>query len=328
MAVQTLEKPASASGDLIRVPVSAIVPERVIGVPLYVADKTQACGHRLYRGSEFPITRKDLEKLADAGVSHLLIDSDDRKTFQGHLRDGLADTIADGDLKDKQRFSVLNQVVRDTLGDCFAAGDDDKTLIETKEMGRHTVDLISRQDVVATGLSDVLCHDYHTFTHSTNVAFYCVLLAQGLGISDHAELEAIAVAGFLHDLGKLDIADDILTKPGKLNDEEFATIQRHPTVGFRRLCNREDLSLGQLMMVYQHHERINGKGYPVGVAGEEIHYWARICAVADVFEALTSTRPYRKGMPWSEAYEIMDRGDGTHFDKDIYACWKSIQKSR
>ena len=101
---------------------------------------------------------------------------------------------------------------------------------------------------------------------------------------------------------------------------------RYPTTGFAKLCSREDLSYAQLMMVYQHHERLDGTGYPVGVTGEEIHDWARLCSVADVFEALTSNRPYRAGMSISKAFSIMDPGADTTFDKEMLECWKAIIK--
>ena len=93
--------------------------------------------------------------------------------------------------------------------------------------------------------------------------------------------------------------------------------------GFRRLCHREDLSYAQLMMGYQHHERLDGKGYPVGIGAEEIHPWARVCAVVDIFEALTSNRPYRVDMPFEKAFEILDRNCEVALDEEIVRCWKT-----
>ncbi len=98
----------------------------------------------------------------------------------------------------------------------------------------------------------------------------------------------------------------------------------HPTVGFEQLNFREDLTDGQLMMVYQHHERLDGKGYPVGVVDSEIHPWAKICSVVDVYEALTSYRPYRSPMPRKKVFEIMERDSGAAFDAEVLACWLQI----
>ena len=134
----------------------------------------------------------------------------------------------------------------------------------------------------------------------------------------------MATGALLHDYGKIDIPEPVLTKPDRLSDDEFGLIRRHPTIGYRKLCDREDMSFSQLMMVYQHHERINGKGYPVGLVGDEIHLWAKICAVADVYEALTSNRPYRRGLLPCEAFDIMEREAGTGLDKGLFECWKKI----
>ena len=117
----------------------------------------------------------------------------------------------------------------------------------------------------AAGELRCISPDYHTFTHSANVSYYCVMLAKELGITSENELNQIAMGALLHDLGKLEIPASILTKPGKLTDWEFDVIKTHPTVGFRQLCQRQDLNHAQLMMVYQHHERLDGTGYPVRI---------------------------------------------------------------
>lgn len=319
----TTQSATPIASDRIRIPVAAIVPDRVMGIPLYVADSSRINGCRLYRGPDYPLTLRDLEKLVKNQVTHLYIESCNRREFQDYLREDLTETLADVRLSGQKRFAVLNLVVRDVLCDSFERGDEDELVKSTHELAQHTVGLMCQRNVVKSSLSSVLCHDYETFTHSANVSFYSVLLAQALGMTDAATLEQIAVAGFLHDVGKLEISDRILTKPGKLTDDEFAVIKRHPTSGFLRLSQRPDLSFGQLMMVYQHHERLDGKGYPVGVAEDEIHPWARICSVADVYEALTSNRPYRKSMTQREALAIMDRGVGSAFDEEIYRCWVS-----
>lgn len=136
----------------------------------------------------------------------------------------------------------------------------------------------------------------------------------------------VAIGAMLHDLGKSEIPDVILNKPGKLTDHEFRIVTTHPTIGFLKLGKRADITFAQLMMVYQHHEHLDGTGYPVRVSGDEIHPWARICAVADVFEALTSNRPYRAGMSMEVAFRIMDRQVGSFFDAEVYERWKALMK--
>jgi len=138
------------------------------------------------------------------------------------------------------------------------------------------------------------------------VASYISVLAKALGFSGD-ELQQIVVGALLHDMGKLEIPDSILAKPGRLDEFEFRQVQLHPGLGFRRLVKEQRrLTYDQLMIVYQHHEKLNGKGYPVGLPADEIHYWAKMCSVVDIFEALTSQRPYRKPMTHETALAMLD----------------------
>ena len=102
---------------------------------------------------------------------------------------------------------------------------------------------------------------------------------------------------FLHDLGKVNINQDILNKPGRLTDEEMNEVKRHPAQGFKILNETKHLTEESKLIVLQHHERQDGKGYPKGLKGEAIHIYGRICSIADVYDALTSDRPYRKKCP-------------------------------
>jgi HD-GYP domain-containing protein (c-di-GMP phosphodiesterase class II) len=314
----------SVDADYLPIPVDLIFLSRFNGVAFYVKEgNDKDAGLRLYRGADYPFEEADLVKLRNSNRSKLYISIDDHHRFQGDLRDNLSDILDYESVDVKSRFSSLNEVMRSVLGDTFSRNDDDETVRITNEFARDTVNLVCRDDATPRDLCKVLYHDYYTFTHSTNVSVYCVMLAKQLGANEQ-ELQAVAAGGLLHDLGKLGIAEKILLKPGRLTDEEFGVIKRHPTIGFANLCKREDLSFGQLMMVYQHHECPDGSGYPVGCVDREIHDWARICAVADVFEALTSNRPYRSRLPISEALSIMDRYSGGGLDAEVLQCWKTI----
>jgi HD-GYP domain-containing protein (c-di-GMP phosphodiesterase class II) len=325
---KTLETDKSQGrSDYIPISSSVLSSSKLCGVALYVCDDVNE-PYRLFRAPNIPITEEWLRKLEASGRRKLYVSSRDHQEFQRYLRDNLKSVVSDESISVTQRFESLNEVVRDVLGEAFASGNLDATVAKTEELGHHVVDLICREDAVASELCGVMCHDYHTFTHSANVAYYCAMLARESGIASPEELRQVATGALLHDLGKLEIPEAVLTKPGKLTDEEFAIIKMHPTIGFRRLCRREDISQAQLMMVYQHHERMDGTGYPVQVGVSEIHPWARICAVVDIYEALTSNRPYRAGMSMEAAFQIMDRHSGTALDGEIYQQWKALIQKR
>jgi HD-GYP domain-containing protein (c-di-GMP phosphodiesterase class II) len=239
------------------------------------------------------------------------------------LREHLEQWLRDDSLPLSMRAGALNEVLRDVLSESFAEGKADPIVAVARAMGAHAVQLLASVPVTFGDFIRVLYHDYATFTHSANVCYYSVLLASALGMKER-ELMEIAVGGLLHDLGKLQIDSRILLKEGSLEERERRQIRKHPSSGFQQLCRRDDISQGQLMMVYQHHERIDGRGYPVGVAGEEIHPWARLCTVADVFEALTSNRPYRRALSLEGALQIMTKTSGQAFDPEMLKCWTKI----
>ncbi len=157
--------------------------------------------------------------------------------------------------------------------------------------------------------------DAYTRGHSEKVSLYSEATARSLGL-DNVELETIRYAGYLHDVGKIGIPDAILTKPGKLTVEEFAIIKKHPVLS-DRILKPVDFPYPVQPLVRHHHERYDGKGYPDQLAGEEIPLGARILAVADSYEAMTSDRPYRKALSVERALDELVRNKGTQFDPRI-----------
>lgn len=316
---RSTENASHQNAPVIPISVMTLMPDSVPGVSLYLPPSTDQADYRLYRGPDYPVTAADIEKLKERGTNRLYVSCDDHARFQRYLRNNLDRFLSTESIPIVQRAGTLNEVVRDVLGETFRSRDLEKQIGPLQEIGASTVSLICRDDVVLNQLRNVLYHDYHTFTHSANVAMYCAMLARALGISNRNDLNAIAVGALLHDAGKLQIPEEILTKPAELSESEIAVIREHPRLGFRMLSKRTDLSFGQLMMVYQHHEKADGTGYPVRCPGSELHDWGKICAVADVFEALTSNRPYRPAMPFAKAAEIMQ--NGTAFDQEVLSCW-------
>ncbi|MBA2115955.1 HD-GYP domain-containing protein [Bremerella alba] len=280
----------------------------------------------LMRGHNIEIADDEFPKLLESGVETVFIPRDQADVFQKHLRENVQSILGNDEIPISQRMAFLNSTGRTMLQEVFRSDNLDKTLASVHVISDHMTTLITQNDVVAGELFHVLQHDYHTYTHSYNVASYAMLLAQGLGIQDEDELHSISIGGLLHDLGKLRIPNNILTKKERLTEAEWQTIKRHPTDGFTALANRADLSFDQLMMVYQHHEKLDGSGYPVGIDGDEINHFARICSVVDIFEALTSNRPYRNPNSTKEALEILDQMASSKLDGDMVKCWKTLMQ--
>ena len=159
--------------------------------------------------------------------------------------------------------------------------------------------------------------DEGTAAHIIRMSRYCTLLAERLGLPQR-DIENIPYASPMHDVGKIGIPDSILMKPGKLTDEEMAVMKRHATIGEKILSNSEaDVIKMGAQIALTHHEKWNGEGYPLGLGGEKIPLCGRIAAVADVFDALGSQRPYKEALPMGKTLEIMKEGRGSHFDPNI-----------
>ncbi len=163
------------------------------------------------------------------------------------------------------------------------------------------------------GLSMIVeARDPYTGGHLWRVSQFSKLLAQQAGLSQR-DVALSEIGGFLHDLGKVGVPDAILNKPDRLTDAEFSIIKTHPAVGGRLLANHPLANLA-MDAVVGHHERADGKGYPHGIVGEVIPEVARIVSIADAFDAMTSTRAYRKGMPMERALSIIGEELGSQFD--------------
>jgi len=168
--------------------------------------------------------------------------------------------------------------------------------------------------------------DAYTAGHNYRVAMYALLLAQEMGLSDE-EQKAIVQGGIVHDVGKLRIPDVILNKPGRLTDDERAVIETHPVSGYD-LCKRLGFMSEELGIIRWHHEKWDGTGYPDRIAGDRIPLLARVTAVADVYDALTSTRAYRKAMTHEEAMEIIVKDSETHFDPQCVEAWVKLAEEK
>ncbi|MFP4057447.1 MAG: HD-GYP domain-containing protein [Candidatus Brocadiia bacterium] len=145
--------------------------------------------------------------------------------------------------------------------------------------------------------------DRFTERHVERVADHAVRLARCTGFPEE-RLDDVRHGGILHDIGKIGVPDAILNKPGPLTDEEFATMRRHPLIGYQ-ICEPLKSLAGALPLIRHHHEKLDGSGYPDGLAGEDIPLSARIMAIADIYDALTSDRSYRKAMSHERAVEIL-----------------------
>lgn len=174
-------------------------------------------------------------------------------------------------------------------------------------------------DVVITTLD---ARDPYTYEHSFRVAHYSELVSKKMNLGQEMH-DRLHIAAHLHDIGKIGVQDRILNKPGRLTREEMMEIQTHPRIGYNilsRLAHFRDIAI----IVLHHHERYDGKGYPSGLKEDGIPLESRIISVADAFDAMTSDRPYRKGLPFERAMEEINSHKGEQFDPFVVECFGEV----
>ncbi|MFQ5561433.1 MAG: HD-GYP domain-containing protein, partial [Nitrospinota bacterium] len=181
------------------------------------------------------------------------------------------------------------------------------------------VDFILANEETPVHLLDILSHDFYTYTHSVNVGVLAVALSKRLYKGSNAhDLQELGAGYFLHDLGKVRVDPGIINKPGPLDEREMKTMKTHPYQGYKLLREAEQLSFETKVIVMQHHEREDGTGYPKGLRGEEIHDYGRVGCIADVFDALTAERSYKRSLTPFQALKIMKEEMIGHFHREIF----------
>lgn len=202
----------------------------------------------------------------------------------------------------------LNQEVCKRVGEgiqyLFHNTDSEGFMETTTNISNELVSAITGSNAVAVDVNLIKVSDEYTFKHSVDVATMAMVIGQNSGLG-RDELRELGIAGLLHDLGKSQIPLEVLNKPGRLDDKEFELMKQHSLFGFKILKEKNQFSEPIMKGVLQHHEKISGKGYPLGTAGDAIHRYARIIAIADVYDALVTERPYKKAFPKREAVEMI-----------------------
>jgi len=196
-----------------------------------------------------------------------------------------------------------------------------RDILEMTEALKETYD--GTLEALVTALD---ARDRETKGHSTRVTVYTLDIARCLGLQpDTPDVENLKRAALLHDVGKIGVSDFILHKPGPLTSEEWEEMRRHPVIGYEMLKGVRFLA-GPAEIVHYHHERFDGKRYPGALAGDEIPLGARIFAVADTFDAMTSDRPYRRALPWEAARDEIIRHSGSQFDPQVVEAFLEVYK--
>ncbi len=277
----------------------------------------------LFREADHPLEEPRLRELAAQCGEYLYVRDSAYEQVCEVMFAKLETVTSDESIPPTQRFGLLQTAMSFEVERRLASKDANDYMRLVNRVGKHIRTLVGDSQILPSSLYHIAKHDDATFAHVTNVAGYATVLAKNLGITKSEEVDEIITGAMLHDIGKRFISKAILRKTGRLTDEERELIRSHPLLGYEDLVDQHEVTHAQRMMVYQHHEHIDGQGYPVRALGDEIHPWAKLLAVVDVFDAVTGRRPYRVPMTMREALEYIADRAGTQFDKEMAQCWVS-----
>lgn len=216
-------------------------------------------------------------------------------------------------IKDETRFKAV-EVFKATIENVKKSTE--LNIAKIKEVILEMIDQILNKPDVIYNLIEINHHDQYTYMHSVNVAVLSLMTGTLMGLN-HKSLETLGISALLHDIGKIMIDEAILNKPGKLDDDEYAVMKQHAQLGYEILKDGFRQSYLPAYVAWQHHERIDGSGYPKGLSSDKIHRFAKIVAVADVFDAITSNRVYKKAQPVYVGIREMVQNMASKYDREI-----------
>lgn len=288
-----------------RIKITWAKPGDILGYPIFRKDGA------ILLNTGVRLTKEYIEQLKALGVTHIYIQDEISKDIE------ILDPISI-----QTRMEALKVIEDNYYRSCKGLPLDAKAI---KKVVNDIVEEILSSEQVLLNLRDIRSYDNYLFSHSLGVTVLSIVMGKNIK-RDEKFLRDLGIGCMLHDIGKLDIPKEILDKPEKLTEEEFEIVKFHTQYGYRRILDQDgELPATSAHVAWEHHERIDGTGYPRGLKGEKIHIFSRIAGIADVYDAMTVDRVYRKAYPPNEVVEFIMGASGTLFDYEVVKAFlKSI----
>lgn len=270
------------------------------------------------------LTAAQLTSQREAGARVFYVDTSEHRAYQQYAEVAMDNLAERDDLPEQRKAELCYQTTRELVRDAVQSSHPDALTGERRDKWTNSiVTLICNDEANVDGMLSMLSHDYYTYTHMVNVSVMVTALGYRMGERDPEKLRALASGGLLHDVGKLRVDPEVLNKTGRLSKREWEELQRHPDLGLGFLHGRQDIRPVELQMVHQHHEKLDGSGYPLGLLGREITDEAQMTAVVDIYDALTCKRPYRPAMPHDKALAILNMESHDRVNRDMVEAWRA-----
>lgn len=281
-------------------------------------------GPVLYRESDSPAAAPDFDRLRDHGVPYVYVQSSDLRKCESFLESRLTDVLRDPAVAPDEKARIVHQVGAAVARDLTQGPITPEGMARASHVVDNVIAGVLNDPVVAGYMLHMAGHERTTASHMFVVSALAVVLGAEAFGADHEILGDLGLAGMMHDLGKLAISPEILNKTTPLTAEETQLIHQHPVESVRMLGDDPKVTPVIRQMILQHHEWIDGRGYPVGVSAEEILPGSRILTIVDSFHAMIGRRSYREPLTPHDANRALLAQAGRQFDADLLACWTQL----
>jgi HD-GYP domain-containing protein (c-di-GMP phosphodiesterase class II) len=313
-----------AKNGLVPIHPLTLVPGYCMGTNVYIWNEEKGATVKLLSNEQL-VTESTFSFLDTNRHLKLFVENTSFQSYQKYLFDHLETWISEPRVPSILKASVVAECLHAEFSAAFEARSINQIVKSSIACSNRLVDYGGQINLCGRELKSSLRHDSSFVTHAINTAFYSFLIAQDFH-SEKSFLLDILSGAMLHDIGKLDrdlFDSDQIDDKGSPKDWTDRRSKTHPTEGFRRLCHVPEVTETHLMICYQHHERIDGQGFPVALLGNEIHEASRICAVANRYDGLTSERCHRPAMTRLAAMRILESEKNHALDSEVVRCLSS-----
>ena len=302
-----------------------------IGMYLHKLDASWI-NHPFWRSAFLISQQADIDKLVSSGITHVIIDTSKGDDVAAPDAEKTATSSVPPPVASKKQVTDIADELAQAARICAQANREVKNMFQEARLGKVVdselamslvADIsssVSRNSGALISLARLKNRDDYTYMHSVAVCGLMIALAMQLEM-DEETVRLCGLAGLLHDIGKMDIPMSIINKPGKLTDDEFTLVRNHPQAGHAMLSRAKDIHPMVLDVCLHHHEKISGNGYPHQLAGDQISIYARMGAICDVYDAITSERSYNKGWHPADALRSMSEWTNDHLDSRIFQAF-------
>ncbi|MFC1490372.1 HD-GYP domain-containing protein [Candidatus Latescibacterota bacterium] len=278
----------------------------------------------LYCANGETVDEKLREKIKSSNITNLYINKRDKIHYDRQIEKNLPGILSDSEIETFVKTKTAYDSIKNIASMLFETPKADM-IKRYKKSIYSTMDYVFNNNDALQKLINMTTFDFSTYNHSVNVGIFAIGLTNEIFDDiDDFNLKEMVSGFFLHDIGKCSISENILNKNGPLSSSEWEIMKKHPEEGLKILKLNYALTEESEIIVSQHHERNNGEGYPNGLQGDNIHIFAKICQIADVFDGLTSFRPYRKKYSSFSALTIMKKEMYRDFDPEFFACFVKL----